>query len=65
MQSYSQIADPSLSIDDLASLGDRLNLPEGWRYQAITLEEDLLLKANGVAYVINDEFYNTYQQILP
>lgn len=65
MQSYSQIADSSLTIDDLASLGERLNLPEGWRYQAITLEKDLFLKANGVAYVINDEFYNTYQQILP
>lgn len=65
MQSYSQMADPSLTIDDLANLGDRLKLPEGWRFQAVTLDKDFFLKANGVAYVINDELYNTYQQILP
>lgn len=65
MQSYSQIKDPTLTIDDLDTLGQRLALPAGWKYQVRTLDADLELKANGLAYVINDEFLNTYQQVLP
>ncbi len=33
MQAYSQIRDPELAIGDLRSLGDRLELPLGWRYR--------------------------------
>lgn len=63
MQSYSQIADPSLSMADLANLGARLKLPAGWTYRTRTLSEDETLTANGLAYVINDELYNTYQKV--
>jgi hypothetical protein len=64
MQSYSQIKDPSLSIDDLAELGERLELPEGWTYAARTLEEPLdVLSTDGVATVIQDELQNTYQRL--
>lgn len=63
MQSYSQIIDPTLTIDDLEMLGDRLNLPEGWSYQARTLTEDSFLKADGLALVINDDFGNSYQKV--
>lgn len=65
MQSYSQIADPTLTIDSLPSLGDRLKLPEGWKYQVRVLQEDISLPANGTAIVINDELYNSYQKIMP
>lgn len=65
MQSYAQMADPNLTIADLASLGMRLKLPQGWTFQAIILDEDLRLEANGAAYVINDDLYNSYQKILP
>lgn len=63
MQSYSQQIDPSLTIDDLKDLGSRLKLPEGWKYRARILKEDSTLTANGKAYVINDEFGNSYQKI--
>lgn len=63
MQSYSQIADPSLTIDDLETIGERLALPAGWRYQARVLTEDSELKADGLAYVINDDLFNTYQKV--
>jgi hypothetical protein len=62
MQSYAQIKDKSLTIDDLASLGSKLSLPEGWTYSTRTLAEDYELVTNGLAYVINDDLYNSYQR---
>ena len=37
MQSASQHVDPSLTVDKLAALGERLQLPDGLEYQAPTL----------------------------
>ena len=62
MQSYAQIKDKNLTIDQLPSLGGRLALPLGWRYTTRTLTEDLELPSNGLAYVVNDDFYNSYQR---
>lgn len=63
MQALSQIVDPDLTLSDLPTLGERLMLPEGWRYHARTLESDLVLTANGEAIVIQDELGNTYQRM--
>lgn len=63
MQSYSQQVDPSLTIDDLEMLGDKLDLPAGWTYRARILDEDSKLTADGKAYIINDELLNTYQKM--
>jgi len=63
MQSYAQIADPDLRISDLEDLGRRLALPKGWSYRTRVLAEDSELRANGVAYVINDNLYNSYQKV--
>ena len=63
MQSYSLIIDPKLTIDDLPNLGDRLKLPDGWTFQTAVPEQDLVLTADGVAHVIQDDFGNTYQRI--
>lgn len=62
MQSYAQIEDKSLAIDDLASLGSKLSLPDGWAYTTRTLTEDFELDSGGLAYVINDDLYNAYQR---
>jgi hypothetical protein len=62
MQSYARIADETLTIDDLPSLGNRLALPDGWTYAPRTLTEDLVLDSGGLAYVINDDLYNAYQR---
>jgi hypothetical protein len=61
MQSYAQIKDPTLSIDDLPKLGSRLTLPEGWRYRSRKLGSKLVLTARGSATVLQDELQNTYQ----
>lgn len=62
MQSYSQMIDPSLTEPDLAALGSRLQLPPGWRYRAIKLDRDLVLRASGTAHVLQDELQNSYQR---
>lgn len=62
MQSYAQIKDKDLTIDGLASLGSKLSLPEGWTYATRTLTEDYELVTTGLAYVINDDLYNSYQR---
>jgi hypothetical protein len=62
MQSYSQIKDPTESVNDLPGLGSRLQLPAGWRYGTRTLRQDLVLAAHGSATVVQDELLNTYQR---
>jgi hypothetical protein len=62
MQSFSQMKDPTLAIDDLSSLGERIEPPAGWTFRVRTLAEDLeVLSSDGVATVVQDELQNTYQ----
>jgi hypothetical protein len=66
IQSYSQIVDPNLSYDQLAGLGSRLQLPEGWSFSTRTLDEEFQLttqSTDGIAYVINDDLLNSYQRV--
>jgi hypothetical protein len=62
MQSYSQIVDPKLSIDDLPNLGKRLKLPKGWKFRTRTLSADYTLTAKGTAYLVQDDLFNSYQR---
>ncbi len=64
MQSFSQQVDAGLTEADLATLGDRLNLPDGWRYEARTLDADLVIDfGDQPARVLQDELQNSYSQI--
>ena len=65
MQSYSQLVDPELTVDDLDRLGPRLRLPEGWSYRTRTLGDELTVSSNGLGYVLQDDFLNSYQRITP
>lgn len=66
MQSYSQQVDPSLNESRLAQLGSVLQLPAGWTYDVITLDDRLeVYDSEGVAYVLQDEFKNSYQRVDP
>lgn len=61
MQTYSQIVDAGLTLDDLAQIGSRLNLPEGWTYQTRTLTERLSVDTTTRdAHVTQDDLANTY-----
>lgn len=63
MQSYALIQDPGRAAEDLATPGDRLDLPDGWSYNARVLDEDLQasLTTDG-AIVVQDGFENSYQR---
>ena len=63
MQSYSQQIDSKMDIASLDHLGARLRLPEGWSYQTLVPDRDLILEASGTATVVQDDLLNTYQRI--
>lgn len=58
-----QYADPTLSEHDLAHLGGRLDLPEGWGFRAEMLDQDLEVSSskNNLAHVLSDNLDNVYQ----
>jgi len=62
MQTYALIVDPHLTEADLPTLGHRLKLPTGWKYAVRTPAHDLVLRANGTAYVLQDDLENSYQR---
>ncbi|MEL6186919.1 MAG: hypothetical protein AAFU79_20025 [Myxococcota bacterium] len=65
MKYYTSILDPELVDEDaVATLGDRLTqLPEGYSFSVEVFDEDLVIReAEGVQYVIVDEFGNSYDR---
>ncbi len=67
MQTYSQTADPTLSLADLPGLATRLSLPAGWSYQARTPASALVVDTTGrPASVTQDDLANSYSlQLAP
>ncbi|MFL5865438.1 MAG: hypothetical protein ACJ780_32500 [Solirubrobacteraceae bacterium] len=63
MQSYAQIVDPKLTINQLPALGHALSLPRGWRYREQRRRHSLQLTASGVAHVVNDNLADSYQRM--
>jgi hypothetical protein len=62
MQSYAQIADRTLTFEQLQGLASKLKLPPGWGYKTETPSAELDLSSNGMATVVNDDLYNSYQK---
>ena len=62
MQTFAEIVDKALAMDDLAGLGERLKLPRGWSYASRVLDAEMQLTASGEAYLIQDELQNSYQR---
>jgi hypothetical protein len=61
MQTWSQIVDPTLLRADLARLGERLDLPDGWTYQTRTLTSPLRIDTTThAAQVLQDDLTNSY-----
>ena len=61
MQTYSQIVDATLSLQDLPTLADRLSLPAGWRYQARTPSSPLRVDTTTTdASVTHDDMATSY-----
>jgi hypothetical protein len=51
----------SATIKQLPDLASKLSLPDGWTYETEVLTEPLVMNSNGLATVVNDDFYNSYQ----
>ena len=65
MQAYSHTVDDHLTGAALATLGDRLHIPEGWQYRVRTPDTNLAIRpADGQAHVLQDELENTYMQLV-
>ncbi|MBU6330533.1 MAG: hypothetical protein KGR18_11355 [Acidobacteria bacterium] len=61
MQALCVGVDPTMSVDSLDTLGERLAMPEGWSYRSRVLTEDLVVDTTAtVATVLQDEFENSY-----
>ena len=61
MQAYCIGVDPTINQANLATLGERLSLPEGWTYRSRILDEELVVDTTDhIATVLQDEFENTY-----
>ncbi len=63
MQSYSLEVDPVLNEAALKTLGGRLHLPREWQYRVRQLDQDWVLRVEGQARVLQDQFQNTYQRV--
>lgn len=62
MQSYSTQLNPALTLAELPTLAQTLTLPAGWAFTTETLDEQTNLVTGGTAYVVNDNFANSYQK---
>ena len=61
MQALCVGVDPTMSVESLDTLGERLSMPEGWSYRSRVLTEDLIIDTTGSpATVLQDEFENSY-----
>ncbi len=61
MQTWSQVVDKHLTLDDLPGLASRLTLPPGWRYETRTLTTPLTVDTTTrEAHVLQDELTNSY-----
>lgn len=64
MQTYTDHIATDLTESGLADLGDRLALPEGWRYKASLIDQDLVIDTKGLANIVPDDLANMYQGCL-
>lgn len=64
MQSWSQQTDPELTEDDLLTLAERLQLPEGWTYDYKTLTQEFVVETRAEdAQVLGDDLRNSYSYV--
>lgn len=66
LQSASLQLNPENTVEKLSTLGERLSLPEGWKFRIRILEEELVVQAiagRRPATIVLDEFENNWQRI--
>jgi hypothetical protein len=64
MQSYATEVDENLTFQQLPELGSKLKLPDGYKFEVVTLTKDLEIdprRANGLAHIIRDDLHDVYE----
>lgn len=64
MESFTRRWDPGLTEDNLAHLGGRLDLPDGWGFRTEVLERDMAVSTashDNLAHLVQDNLHNLYQ----
>jgi hypothetical protein len=64
MQSYASEVDKHLTLVKLPQLGRELKLPNGYKFEVVTLTKDLTIdprRANGVVHIIRDDLHDVYE----
>jgi hypothetical protein len=63
LQSFTRRSDATMSERDLAHLYRLLELPDGWGFRAVVLEQDMEVtpSADSLAHVLQDDLQNVYQ----
>jgi len=64
MQSGSREVDRNASVETLLTLSQRIKCPPGWSFRARVPQTDEVYPIRGTAFVLQDEFRNTYQKIV-
>jgi hypothetical protein len=64
MQTFTNHVAHDLTAADLPGLGERLTLPDGWRFRCVTLEQELTITTSGVAHIVPDDLANMYQGLV-
>jgi hypothetical protein len=63
LKSVNLVTQPGQTYEALSGLGNRLSLPPGWAFRAVTLGADLVLTPdNGTAPIIQDDLGNAYDR---
>ena len=63
LQVFTKAKDPTLTMETLDQLGSKLQLPAGWKFEKLILQEDLSLQprwSDGYANIMRDNLGNTY-----
>jgi hypothetical protein len=61
MQAYCIGVDPSITLESLPTLGEKLSMPDGWAYRTRVLDEELVVDTSDhLATVLQDELENSY-----
>ena len=61
MQTFTDSVDQELTEAELPGRAARLTLPDGWEYNAKTLDQDFSITTSGVANIVPDNLANMYQ----
>jgi hypothetical protein len=63
-KNYQTGVDPTLTYEGMSTLDKRLKqLPAGWKFRTVVIDQDLVIKANGTQKILWDELGNAYDAL--